>query len=129
MIIILLRVSVILTFLSYAGIMVFNMAKDILITNLNDLTVIYVAITLQLLINIIYYAASFMVWLLISFYIIRYPEKLGKIIKILMLVKHLFLVNNWPTRILFISVAALILVFWLPAVCPFLHIIGILTVN
>lgn len=119
---ILLRVSLVSTFLSYAGLIVLNAVRDIPITDLNDTIAIYVAINLQLLLNIIYYTACFMVWFLIGCQIIRYPQTLGKIKEILLFIKYLILSKSWSTKILIFYVIVLIVVFWVPALFPFLHI-------
>jgi len=119
---ILVRVSLAATFLSYAGLILFNETRDILIADISDTTTACVTYNLQLLLNIIYYMACFMAWLLIGWYIIRYPQKFSKIKEILLFIKYLFLSNNWSTRILTFYIVILIVVFWLPALFPFIYI-------
>jgi len=107
------------TFLSHAGLIVFNATKDILVANANN-TIICVAYSLQLLLNIIHLSTCFIVWGFICWYIVGHSQKLGiRIKEILFLIKYLLISKNWSTRIAFIYVFILVIMFWLPALSPF----------
>jgi len=115
--------SLLIMFLSYAGLIVFNASKEILLAGFNANSIeyaVYLFNSFKFWLKTIYVTSCIISWGLIGWYIlVHIPRYRIKEVSLL-IYSSIISSTDVPTKIVLLFLLLLITIFWLPALCPFL---------